>query len=131
MANALGADLSHPCCPAIARRGDRLKALPELTNESSAVLFNLNDNLHKVLSEKSAKQLATERRQRIVNYLTDVLTSPDCPIERDEWAHFNYVGIVYSSRDLIDRFAGGFDEWPQMKEEILISIAVDALDRLL
>lgn len=95
------------------------------------MLFNLNDNLHKVLSEKSAKQLATERRQRIVNYLTDVLTSPDCPIERDEWAHFNYVGIVYSSRDLIDRFAGGFDEWPQMKEEILISIAVDALDRLL
>jgi hypothetical protein len=38
---------------------------------------------------------------------------------------------MYGTRDLIDRFAGGYDDWPEMKEEILISIAVDVLNRLL
>jgi hypothetical protein len=32
---------------------------------------------------------------------------------------------VYGTRDLFERFASRFDEWPEMKEEILISIITE------
>ena len=73
---------------------------------------------------------ATERRQKIVDYLTAALTDPSCPIEPDEWGHFNYVSIIYGTRDMFNTLAAGFDEWPVMKEEILVTMLVEVLNRL-
>jgi hypothetical protein len=69
--------------------------------------------------------MAIQRRRKIVDYLADALTSPGCPIEQNDWGHFGCVSIVYGTRDLFERFASRFDEWPEMKEEILISIITE------
>jgi hypothetical protein len=84
-----------------------------------------------VATTKADIKRARERRQKLINYLTATLTDPACPIQQNDWGHFGYVGIMYGASDLIDRFAAGFDDWPVMKEEILISIAVDVLNRLI
>jgi hypothetical protein len=36
---------------------------------------------------------ATLRRQRVINYLADMLTSPACPLDVADLSHFRLVGI--------------------------------------
>jgi len=74
---------------------------------------------------------ATERRQKLIDYLTDVFTSPDCPISAEDRYHFSFVAHLYASREAVNRLSASYDEWPQVREEVLFPAAVEALNRLI
>jgi len=63
--------------------------------------------------------------------LTDALTSPDCAISSDDWSHFNFVSGMYGAQEKIDKRAARYDDWPAVSEEVLLSMALEALNKLL
>ena len=80
---------------------------------------------------KAAKNSATERRRRLIDYLSNVLTAPDCPILPEDWYHFSFVAHHYGSREVVSKLAASYSEWPQVRQEVLLSVVVEALDKLL
>jgi hypothetical protein len=63
--------------------------------------------------------------------MTDVLTASDCPITPEDWYHLSFVAASYGAREAVDKLAGRYDEWPQVRQEVLLSVVVEARDKLL
>ena len=80
---------------------------------------------------KADRQMATQRRQRVIDFLTDMLTSPDCPLEVDDLGHFRMIGQWFGGAEAINRLVSAHDEKPQLRDEVLLSVIVEALDKLL
>jgi hypothetical protein len=79
---------------------------------------------------KAAKNSATERRRRLIDYLSDILTARDCPISPKDWYHFSFVAASYGAREAVDKLAARYDEWPQVRQGDLLSV-VETLDKFL
>lgn len=71
---------------------------------------------------KADVERANQRRQRVIDYLADMLTDPACPLEVNDLGHFRLAGTW---------FAAAHDDKPQLRDEVLLSVVVEALDRLL
>jgi hypothetical protein len=80
---------------------------------------------------KADIERACQRRQRVIDYLAGVLTDPACPLEVNDLCHFRLVGTWFGGSEAIKRLSATHDEKPQLRDEILISVVVEALDRLL
>ena len=74
---------------------------------------------------------ATERRLKLIEFLSDVLTSEHCPIDANDFAHFRLVAGWYGGSEMLDRLAASYDDWPVVKSEVLLAVAVEALNRLI
>jgi hypothetical protein len=75
--------------------------------------------------------MATERRQRVIDYLAGMLTDPACPLEANDLGHFRLIGQWFGGSEAIKRLAAAHDEKPGLRDEVLLSVVVEALDRLL
>ena len=82
-------------------------------------------------SLESDRRLATERRERIVNFLVNALTDPDSPLDLTDLAHFRLIGGWFGGTEMLDRIIDINREKPQLCQEVLLSVIVAALDRFL
>jgi hypothetical protein len=58
------------------------------------------------------------------------LTAPDCPISPEDWYHLSFIATCYGAGEAVDKLAARYDEWPQVRQEVLLSAVVEALDKL-
>jgi hypothetical protein len=56
------------------------------------------------------------------------LTAPDCPISPEDWYHLSFVATCYGAGEAVDKLATRYDEWRQVRQEVLLSAVVEALD---
>jgi hypothetical protein len=75
---------------------------------------------------------ANQQRQRVINYLADMLTSPDCPITPQDKYRYTFVSAMYADpKELVTKLAARYDAWPVMRQEILIATVIECLNRLM
>ena len=79
----------------------------------------------------SEKQLTFDRRNKIANSLLETITSPDSPVSREELGHFRLVAAYFNAGKAIDAFIGSAVDRPELHSELLVSMIVECLNRLL
>ena len=75
---------------------------------------------------------ATVRRTKLISYLTDVLADPKCPIDSSDFGHFRLVGQWLGGGDeVLNQIMAAHESKPDVRDEVLVSVIIAALDRLL
>jgi hypothetical protein len=54
---------------------------------------------------KADRQMATERRQRVIDFLADALTDPTCPLEVNDLGHFRLIGQWFGGSEMLKRLS--------------------------
>lgn len=80
----------------------------------------------------SKRAVTNEQQERMLNVLLEAVTNPDNGLLPEDLPHYRLVNGFYKDPgELLDRLLFGYEKWPQMQREILLSTIVVALDRLL
>ena len=71
-------------------------------------------------------------RNSIIDWLTDKLTEPSCPLTTEEMNHLRMVTAYFpEGREIADTIDRIFGDKPALRQAILLSTIVVCLDRLL
>jgi uncharacterized protein YlaN (UPF0358 family) len=81
------------------------------------------------LSTKADRQLATERRQKLINSVLDLLTGPEAPTP-EECYHWIFVAEMFGLKKLLDDVVHGTTDRPDLREELLCGLLFDVMNRL-
>ena len=71
-------------------------------------------------------------RRAIIDYLTDKLTDPSCPLTTEQLNHLRMVTAYFpEGRETAEKIDRIFADKPELRTAILLSTIVTCLDRLL
>jgi len=71
-------------------------------------------------------------RRAVIDWLSDKLTEPSCPLTTQEMNHLRMVTAYFpEDRETADKIDRIFGDTPELRQTILLSTIVTCLDRLL
>jgi hypothetical protein len=79
---------------------------------------------------KPSKMVAA-RRQKIVDVLLEVLTSPDSPITAEDVYHFEFAAGAYGTAKVLDSHLQELCHYPDVQKELAVAAVVHSLNWLM
>jgi hypothetical protein len=79
----------------------------------------------------SLRKMVRERRQRIVDALTDVITDPSSEITSESLGHFRMTAFYFDIRQSLERMLVFCEDKPDVQAELTVAAIVVLLDRLI
>jgi hypothetical protein len=79
---------------------------------------------------KADIQRARDRRQKLINSVLDLLTSPEAPGPEEAY-HWIFVASIFGSKKLLDDVVAGTTNRPELREELLCGLIFDVMNRLI
>jgi hypothetical protein len=76
-------------------------------------------------------KLVAARRQKIIDALLEVLTSPDSPITAEDVYHFEFAAGAYGTAKVIDSHLQELCHYPDVQKELAVAAVAHALNWLM
>jgi hypothetical protein len=81
---------------------------------------------------KADIERASQGRQRVINYLADMLTEPSCPLTTEQVNHLRMVTAYFpEGRETAEKIDRIFADKRELRKELYLATIVSCLDRLL
>jgi hypothetical protein len=80
--------------------------------------------------KKADRQAATERQQKLINSVLNLLTDPETGPTPEERYHWLFVASTFGSTKLLDEVIRGTDGKPDLRQELLCGLLYDVMRRL-